>query len=385
MLRPSNQAPATTDVNGARSAIVVVDDGSDLEQRHSLHRLLDDLSPEITIVDQPINRGPAAARNVGASSVAAEVIVFVDSGVAIQAEGLQKLVAWLTDSSISASAPRVGTTPDKGFIARYEERASPLDVAGNDLQLPLLVGPGRLITYVPSTVFAIRAEEFRAAGGFDESMRFGEDVDLIWRLHRSHHQVVLDPTVHADHPARSSVARFAHQRYSYGTSAGPLGHRHGDLVAPAVLRPALAVAAAALFLSRRRDATVFAVASLARDAYLRSRLFSEATGGLPGSAALGASESLRFNISGGLRLVSVLNRTWWPPTAALIAQPWSGRLRRRAFAVVAAGLIGRVRTVGIRAIPLAVVEDLAYGAGVWRSTLEERTIAALMPRLLRGR
>ncbi len=125
--------------------------------------------------------------------------------------------------------------------------------------------------------------------------------------------------------------------------------------------------------------------SLARDAHLRSRSFSEATGGLPGSGALGAYESLRFNITGGLRLVHVLNRTWWPITAALIAQPYSGRLRRRAFAAVSARLISRVQTVGASAAPLAVVDDLAYGAGVWRSAIGEREIAALIPRLLRGR
>ncbi len=114
MLHTSNHDTVTTAVSGRGSAIVVVDDGSDLDERLTLHRLLDDLSPAITIVDQPTNRGPAAARNLGAASVDPEVVVFVDSGVTMRSETLHKLVAWLDDPSISASAPRVRSTPDHG-------------------------------------------------------------------------------------------------------------------------------------------------------------------------------------------------------------------------------------------------------------------------------
>ncbi|MBT8241185.1 MAG: glycosyltransferase, partial [Acidimicrobiia bacterium] len=54
--------------------IVVVDDGSAPAARQQLHRLLDPLSPTVEIVDHPVNGGPGAARNAGATAVDAQVI-----------------------------------------------------------------------------------------------------------------------------------------------------------------------------------------------------------------------------------------------------------------------------------------------------------------------
>jgi GT2 family glycosyltransferase len=66
--------------------------------------------------------------------------------------------------------------------------------------------------------------------GFDETLRYGEDVDLVWRLIARGWSVRYDPSVAANHSAPSSLASRAARRYRYGTSAGPLARRHGAAV-----------------------------------------------------------------------------------------------------------------------------------------------------------
>src|ERR1700744_702356 len=75
-------------------------------------------------------------------------------------------------------APRVRSAAGDSALARYEKRGAPLDL-GPDASL---VGPGRRVAYVPAAAMVARRDAVLDLGGFDESMRFGEDVDMVWRL-----------------------------------------------------------------------------------------------------------------------------------------------------------------------------------------------------------
>lgn len=84
-------------------------------------------------------------------------------------------------------------------MALYEAACSPLDMGVS----PGLVGPGRRPGYVPSTAFVARRAALLALGGFDERLRFGDDVDLIWRLVSAEQR----PTPPGSGPARRGRAR----------------------------------------------------------------------------------------------------------------------------------------------------------------------------------
>lgn len=99
-----------------------------------------------------------------------------------------------------------------------------------------------------------------APTGFDPDFRVGEDVDLVWRLVESGARVRYDPSVRARHDARPTLVGWLSRKAYYGRGGARLAARHGDRLAPAVLTPTYAVAAAALLLRRRWSAPVFAVA-----------------------------------------------------------------------------------------------------------------------------
>lgn len=78
---------------------------------------------------------------------------------------------------------------------------------------------------MPSAALLVRLETFRQCRGFDEQLRLGEDVDLVWRLLK-HGRVRYEPAVVVHHTARPALLAALNRRRQYGTSAGPLARRH---------------------------------------------------------------------------------------------------------------------------------------------------------------
>jgi mycofactocin system glycosyltransferase len=298
------------------------------------------------------NQGPAAARNAGAATTAAPVIAFVDSDVTVDADTLTDLARHLLDPTVGAVAPRiVPVTEPTTALARFAEAASPLDLGGQ----PATVRPHLRVAYVPSTVLLVRRAVFDAVGGFDEALRYGEDVDLVWRLVDAGWTVRYDPTCIARHhePTRWSV--WTRRRFHYGASAGPLAVRHGSrLSGPA---PAALVAP----LTIRRSMRDVLPPDVARD--LSAVAAKAALSGL----ARWAGPLLAPPLLGAAAVCRSL------PLAAAAAG-----MAATAGAVDVAQRTGRMPSP--RLMPAAALDGLAYGTGVWWGALRARTSAPLLPR-----
>jgi hypothetical protein len=188
------------------------------------------------------------------------------------------------------------------------------------------VRPDGAVRYVPSAALVVRRA---ALPGFDEALRYGEDVDLVWRLHDAGWRVRYDPRVVVAHPPVPLGKRFA-----YGTSAAPLAARHPGRLAPLVLRPWPALAVALLLARRPLPALAAAFAPMVA---LRRR-------GVP--AAIAAR---------------------WCAAAAVDTWLATGRAAAQ-FALPRPGLP-------------ATPAQLAYGLGVYAGCLRAGTLAPLTPRL----
>ena len=174
------------------------------------------------VVRRSASGGPAAARNTGLAATRRPLVAFVDSDCIVDVQALGTVAGHLTDPCVGAAAPRIVE----------DENASPLDLGPDES----LVQPGSRVSFVPTTVLVTRRDALERIGDFDESLRYGEDVDLVWRLAAAGWSVRYDPSVVAQHAAPTSAAGRLARRYRYGTSAGLLGHRHGT----AMSGPALA-------------------------------------------------------------------------------------------------------------------------------------------------
>ncbi|MFD0067074.1 MULTISPECIES: mycofactocin biosynthesis glycosyltransferase MftF [unclassified Streptomyces] len=362
------------------SPVIVVDDASLAPERVAA------VAAEhgARLLPLPVNVGPAAARNAGLRQVTTLHVAFVDSDIVLPPQTVPALMRHFADPSVAMAVPRITaltTDSSHGWISRYEHVRSSLDLGAQ----PASVRPGSPVSWVPSACIVARVDALLAAGGFDESLRVGEDVDLCWRLVESGRRIRYEPAVHAAHEHRAHLVDWLRRKTDYGTGAHPLAVRHPRDTATALLAPWSATLLVAVAAQRRWSLPV--AAALWTTATLRiARTLHGTAHPLREAARLTGGGAVNSLAQGG----ALLTRHWWPATAAgcLIS-----RRVRRAAAVAAVADVAleyrRNRSGGMDPFRYAVarrLDDLAYGAGVWLSAARGRSTAALRPRIaVRGR
>jgi mycofactocin glycosyltransferase len=347
--------------------VIVVDDGSSSPVPPEAGR---------EVIRHPVPRGPAAARNSGWRATTLPVVAFVDADIEPAPGWLARLVPHLGDPSVAAVAPRV-TSSRAGrsdVLARYEAYSSPLDLG----PAPAPVRPGAAIAYVPSAALVARREALLALGGFDESLRVGEDVDLVWRLYETGWRVRYEPSSRVAHPPRPGIVAFARQRVAYGSSAGPLGLRHPRAISPLPISAWALSAWTSAALGWPAPAAGLAAGSAA---LLARRLRS-----LPHPWPEVVRLTGKAHLQGGRALARALVRDWWPLSlpAALVS-------RRARRAVLLAATIPplvewaarRSELDPLRWLAFRTADNLCYGAGLWAGSWQSATVRPLLPRLLK--
>ncbi|SIS14797.1 mycofactocin biosynthesis glycosyltransferase MftF [Williamsia sterculiae] len=354
-----------------RCPVIVVDDGS------------------VTPVDTPIARvirvdrslGPAAARNAGAAAADTAFLAFLDSDVVPTAGWLDVLLTHFSDPTVALVAPRiVPLRVDGGPALRYQALCSSLDMG----RVEAPVSPGTPVPSVSAAAMVVRRSAFTDVGGFDESMRAAEDVDLCWRLAAVGAAMRYEPIATAAHDHRDTLVDALVWRRHHGTGAALLTDRHRRLAAPVVLSRPMVLVAAGL-MSRSTVGLVLAVGmAVVVAARARQRVVE-----LPDAWRAAAVSTVRSMGLGLLQLASALCRAYWP--LSIGAAVVSRRARRTliTLAVAEAG-VEWVRTELLcpEALPrlglpmfFAVrrLDDLAYGTGVWQGALHRRRVNALLP------
>ena len=339
--------------SGEDVRVVVVDDGSQPPLVDATLRL-------------EANSGPAAARNAGLQVVDTEFVAFVDADVDVgpDATWLHSLLPHFDDPNVAAVAPRIRHHRRNGMMSRHESANGALDLG----PLPASVRPGTRVSYVPSAALLCRTADIADVSGFDPLLRTGEDVDLIWRLHANGKTVRYDPSVVVHHEPRTSFASWWEQRVGYGRSSAALAMRHGNVrVAPLVTSPWSIAALLFLIVPRRRLLGIagFVGATCAAVQRLRRRV--------PDLSVNDASNIVlngtQHTAVAGARAV---RRVWWP--MLLVLSPFSRSSRR---VVVLSFLAART--------PMAALDDVAHGVGIWSGSLSARVFGAVLPRIHVGR
>jgi mycofactocin system glycosyltransferase len=365
---------ASLEAIGGVGAVIVVDDGSQPAVTPAQ-------APSARLIRRPVPGGPAAARNAGWKLATTEIVAFLDADCVPDSDWLEGLLTHFADPDVVAVAPRVRAragpaTPS--WLAAYERKRSSLDLGSR--QAP--VRPGSLVSYVPTAALAVRRQALAEAGGFDEMLRFGEDVDLVWRLAKRGDRIRYEPAVTVTHPARQSAPDWLRQRFQYGRSAAALEARHGLDVAPAAMN---AWSAGAWGLALAGHPGPAAAVALSTTAALARRAGSDRATARA-LAALGLSGHLRA----GLSLAAAVRRAWLPPALAVAVGAGRGRRGSLTRAALVAALIGPVAaewlsepadTGLVTWVGLRLADDLAYQAGVWSGCVSARSFRALLPRL----
>ena len=349
---------------GPVGAVVIVDDASETPIRTS----------GATVIRRAINGGPAAARNTGLAAVTTPLVAFVDADCRPEPGWLEPLLAHFADDQVGAVAPRVTSPAHRGapLLARYESVRSPLDLGPTEGR----VRAGTRVSYVPSAALVARVDVLLASGGFDEDLRHGEDVDLVWRLDEHGIRVRYEPAAVVHHRPRPTLRAWLAQRAGYGRSAASLARRHRGAVPPVAVSGWSAVVWALVGVGQPIAGMAVGIATAGALARKLEALDHP------------VQESLQLagvgHLFAGRLLANAITRVWWPLLLPLALV--SKRVRRiwLAAAVVPA-LVDWVRTRPaidpVRYVVLRLLDDAAYGVGVWRGAIESRTAEPLVPDL----
>jgi mycofactocin glycosyltransferase len=327
---------------------------------------------------RPASGGPGPARNDGLALVTTPLVAFLDSDCVTGPEWITAIAGHFADPMVGAVAPRVRAVTGSSAASRYLAARAPIDLGPREAR----VAPLTRLSYVPTAALLVRRDAI--AAGFDPGLRYGEDVDLIWRMIDAGWRVRYDPGGQVGHVEPDRWMPVLARRFRYGSSAAPLARRHPGQVPPLIVQawPAAAVAA----LLARRPLTALAA-------------YGAGTGQL-----VRLLRGWDVPATGVLRpMAGSVRQTWlgvgrWsiqyalPAVAAGLAWP-GGRSprtrtgRRVALASLLAGppaaawLGSRPRLDPVRFALGYLADEAAYGAGVYRGAVTERLAAPLLPRL----
>jgi mycofactocin glycosyltransferase len=388
--------------DGSVSKIIVVDDGSAPAAADLIARAAKDAGA--TLVRHHQARGPGSARNSGLARVATPLVAFVDVDVLPDTTVDQVANHWLAaltghfeDPRVAAVSPRVvAMEPREGVapvLLAYERRHSPLDLGPT----PAVVGPGHRVRYVPAATIVARTSVVREVGGFDPGLRYGEDVDLVWRIVQAGWTVRYAPSENVGHDVRPTLAGVARQRFVYGRSAAALDRRHPGAVPAYECSPraVLLLAATVAGLLRplphraRKAAGLLAVLTFVVPSVRLARKLRRSR--VAHSGTLAAELIIRANMTEVSRFRQTMGRTWWPLSVILLV---TLRRDRRAIAQWLGFLIVPTAIEAVRQSPspvctvaewlgVALLDDMSYGAGVWAGAARERRFRPLLPEITR--
>lgn len=193
--------------------IIVVNDASTDNTSQVLQRFR--YLSNLQIVELTKNVGTPAARNLGVARSQSELVAFIDADACAPPVWLEELVAPFSNLGVTV----VGGPDQAPADSTPFQRAI-------DYSLQSILASGRLRLLNPFAPYspagcnlAIRRAIFSAAGGFDERLdRRGEDKELLQRLRRRGHPILMAVRACIFHRRRSLPSAFLRQNYLSGVA-----------------------------------------------------------------------------------------------------------------------------------------------------------------------
>lgn len=185
--------------------VIIGDDASHTEKPKALLQLLGKKAgistPEVYRI--PVNKGPAAARNVAARHAKGKVLVFLDSDVTVYPDTLGKIAEkFRSDEDLTALT---------GVWDKHQKTSNffPQFKALRDWSYWINERDRDGYYYLFSTrIAAIKTAVFKRLGGFNETFREMEDVEITYRIAKRY-AIIFAPAVRVHHEFEGfwSVAR----------------------------------------------------------------------------------------------------------------------------------------------------------------------------------
>ena len=194
--------------------IIAVEDGSTDASREMLERHA--RAGELRLVDGP-RRGASAALNAGIRAAAYPLIAQVDQDVVLEPGWLEQLTSALGDAQVAAAQGHYIAAPNAGPWSR---------VMGLDLRQRYSKLRDERTNHVCTGNSVYRKAALIEVGLFDETLGYGNDNDISYRLAQAGYRLAFCPDARSTHHWREGLMDYARQQYGFGYGRLDLVAKH---------------------------------------------------------------------------------------------------------------------------------------------------------------
>ena len=193
---------------GVSLEVLVVDDCSSDGTRDLVSRHPD---PRVRLIAQAVNGGPAAARNAGFAAATGQWIAVLDADDTIHPQRLRTMIARARSADAQVVVDNIDVVPLEGgapepMFARHELEKRPLMTLAEFIGSNLIFGSTFNFGYM-KPIFErafLTAHDLR----FDETLRIGEDYDLLASALASGARCAVEPEAgYVYHLRHGSISR----------------------------------------------------------------------------------------------------------------------------------------------------------------------------------
>jgi len=150
----------------------------------------------------------AAARNAGLALARGRFVLLTDADCVARPDWIEKLTGRLADGTVAAVGGTIGKHEPRTWAQRHA-----ITVVDGQQKLSYL--PALHLPYVAGANAGFVTRTLREAGGFDEALRSGNDVDACYKLGLRGYRIGLAPDAVILHDDRASVASHFRRFHRY--------------------------------------------------------------------------------------------------------------------------------------------------------------------------
>jgi glycosyltransferase involved in cell wall biosynthesis len=208
-LRPCLDALRPLLESGRIREIVFVDDHSTDQTRNLL------VEHPVRVLSSP-RRGAGAARNTGWRATTSEYVWFVDADCVAHPDAIDRLQSTLR----SVDAAVVG-----GSYSNQNQGRLTADLIHEEM-VARHRSMGTLVNFAITANLLCRRQTLEALGGFDESLRLGQDLDFAYRVVRSGQRLAFDATSQVGHFHETRLGNYLYKQARQGFWRMHIYRRH---------------------------------------------------------------------------------------------------------------------------------------------------------------
>ena len=200
--------------DGRPVQVIAIDDGStdgslEILESHAARGRLELVNGQ--------GRGAAAASNLGMARATYPVVCQVDQDVLLEPGWMQRLLAELEEPGVAAAQGYYAADPGSSLLAR---------VMAYDLELRYSGIRRRYVDHVCTGNTAYLAQVLEQVGLFDESMGYGYDNDMSYRLGEAGYKLAFCKEARSIHCWRDGLLDYLKQQYGVGYGRLDLVAKH---------------------------------------------------------------------------------------------------------------------------------------------------------------